>query len=135
MTSAHKPGPKGPHGKPHVVAGTIREKAWRAMQIKGKFSLGDLCRAVLTGEEAGADPKNNIGRYVTGLTRTGVLVALKRRGAATSPTSNGEKRWLLLRDLGRQPPVVRGNGDVYDPNSGQVIALQRSPVAGSAHVE
>lgn len=116
-----KPGPKGPHGKPHVRSGTIRQKVWRAMQIKGKFSLTDLCRAVLTGDEAAKDPRSNINRYVARLARAGVLVEMKHRAAPTSPTSNGEKRWLLVRDLGRQAPVARENGAVFDPNTGREV--------------
>lgn len=122
MSAMTKPGPTGPHGHPRVMQGTIRQKAWRAMQIKGKFCLSDLCRAVLTGAEAGRDPKSNINRYVTALAAVGIVVEMKRRAAPGGPRSNGEKRWLLVRDLGRQAPVVRMSGDVYDPNGEQIIA-------------
>lgn len=116
-----KPGPKAPHGKPHVVPGTLRAKAWRAMQIKGKFSLSDICRCVLTGEEAARDPRNNLGRYIAALAAVGVLQEMKRRMAPTSPTSNGEKRWLMVKDLGRQAPIRRTGGVVFDPNTGTVL--------------
>lgn len=118
----HKPGPKGPHGKPHVVQGTLRQKAWRAMQIKGKFTLADLVRNALAEDGAAKDPRNNLGRYVKALCRVGVLAEMKRRATPTSPTSNGEKRWMLVRDLGRQAPVVRSLTEVYDPNGRAVIA-------------
>lgn len=116
-----KPGPKAPHGKPRVLQGTIRQKAWRAMQIKGKFTLSDLCRAVLTGEEAGADPGNNIGRYIQELLAVGILAEMPRRAPPTTPRSQGKKRWLLVKDLGRAAPVARRNGDVFDPNAGQIL--------------
>lgn len=119
---ANKPGPKGPHGKPHVLRGTLRQKAWLAMQIKGKFSLSDLIRNAVAHDSTAKDPRNNIGRYVKALTDAGILVEMKRRTAPNSPTSNGEKRWMLVRDLGRQAPVARWTGGgVYDPNSGQTI--------------
>lgn len=116
MIVANKPGPKHPHGLPHVVHGTLRQKAWRAMQIKVKFTLSDLVRSTLPEGGAARDPRNNLGRYVKGLTNVGVLLEMKRRTAPASPTSNGEKRWMLVRDLGRLAPVVRESGGVYDPN-------------------
>lgn len=112
----NKPGPKCPHGKPHVVRGTLRQTAWRAMQIKEKFSLSDLVRYSLPEGSAAKDPRNNLGRYVKALTDAGILVELKRRLAPTSPTSNGEKRWMLVKDLGRHAPVMRDAGGVWDPN-------------------
>ena len=118
---AAKPGPKGPHGKPRVVRGTLREKAWRAMQIKGKFTLADLVRAALAADGAAKDPRNNLGRYVKALADAGILAEMKRRMAPASPTSNGEKRWVLVRDLGRLAPVMRDKGGIHDPNSGLVI--------------
>lgn len=113
----NKPGPKHPHGLPHVVHGTLRQKAWRAMQIKGKFTLSDLVRNALAEDSTARDPRNNLGRYVKALTKAGVLVEMPRRAAPASPTSNGEKRWMLMRDLGRMAPVARMHGGVYDPNS------------------
>ncbi len=118
---ANKPGPKGPHGKPHVLRGTLRQTAWRAMQIKEKFSLSDLVRYSLPQGSAAKDPRNNLGRYVKALADAGILVEMKRRLAPTSPTSNGEKRWMLARDLGRQAPVARESGGVWDPNGHQTI--------------
>ena len=119
--------PKDPHRKQRVVHGTLRQKAWRAMQIKGKFTLSDLVRNVVTAADKARNPRNNLGRYVAGLTRIGILVELKRRAAPTSLTSNGEKRWTLVRDLGRQAPVMRRDGlSVYDPNSGQTIPVRNA---------
>lgn len=120
----NKPGPKGPHGKPHVRQGSLRQVAWRAMQIKGKFSLGDLVRNALPEDSTAKDPRNNLGRYVKALCDVGVLVEMKRRAAPTSLTSNGEKRWLLVRDLGRKAPAMRAQGVVYDPNSDSVITAE-----------
>ncbi|SDI52229.1 hypothetical protein [Propionivibrio dicarboxylicus] len=119
-------GPKSPHGKPRVMQGTLRQKAWRAMQIKGKFTLSDLVRNAVSEEDKAKDPRNNIGRYVAGLTHAGILVEMRRRAVPTSPTSNGEKRWTLVRDLGRKAPVMRkGGNSVFDPNSGQMIPVIR----------
>lgn len=121
--SHEKSGPKGPHGKPRVVPGTMRQKAWRAMQIKGKFTLADLARAAVPADSAAQDTRNNVGRYVKALTRAGIVVELPKRTAPSSHGSNGDKRWLLLRDLGRQAPAVRKSGGIFDPNSGAVIGV------------
>lgn len=132
---SRKPGPKGPHGFPHVMQGTLRQKAWQAMQIKRKFSLSDLVRIAVSADSAAKDPRSNIGRYVNALAAAGVLVEMKQRMPPTSLTSNGEKRWMLVRDLGRQAPVARWKiGGVYDPNSDQTIG---APVieAGDDHGE
>lgn len=96
------------------------------MQIKGKFTLSDLVRNAVSEEDKAKDPRNNIGRYVAGLTHAGILVEMRRRAVPTSPTSNGEKRWTLVRDLGRKAPVMRkGGNSVFDPNSGQMIPVIR----------
>ncbi len=117
----NNPLPKTPRPLPRLVQGTLRQVAWRAMQIKGKFSLGDLVRNALPEGCTAKDPRNNLGRYVKALCVVGVLVEMKRRAAPTSQTSNGEKRWLLVRDLGRKAPIMRGLGVVYDPNSGTTL--------------
>ena len=130
MAEYNKPGPKGPHGKPHVRQGTLRQKAWRAMQIKGKFTLSDLVRNAVAVDACAKDPRNNIGRYVKALCTVGVLVEMKRRMVPTVVGSNGEKRWMLVRDLGRQAPVMRSLTEVYDPNSKTVIAAVIETEAG-----
>lgn len=108
--------------KPRVLQGTLRQRAWRAMQIKQKFSLSDLVRNAVPEGSQDRDPRNNIGRYVAALCKAGVLAEMRRRMPPTSLTSNGEKRWVLVRDLGRQAPVVRAGGYVFDPNSQQFVA-------------
>ena len=128
-----KPGPKGPHGKPRILKGTLRQKAWRAMQIKVKFSLSDLLRNAVTAESLHRDPRNNIGRYVKALTSAGVLSEMKRRLPPTLIGSNGEKRWVLIRDLGRNAPVIRNDGRIFDPNSGQIFGTTRNENDGGNH--
>lgn len=124
MIVANKPGPKGPNSKVRIVPGSLRQTAWRAMQIKQKFSLSDLIRNALPAEKSPKDPRNNLGRYVKALADAGVLVEMKHRLPPTTPTSRGEKRWMLVRDLGRQAPVLRGASTIFDPNSGRVIEAE-----------
>jgi hypothetical protein len=118
---ANNPGPKGPLGKSRQQTSPLRQKAWLAMQIKGKFSLSDLVRNAVPDGSTAKDPRNNLGRYLKALTRVGILVEMKRRLTPTAPTSNGEKRWMLVRDLGRVAPVMRSLNQVYDPNAKVLI--------------
>lgn len=115
---SHAPHPRQPHVWRRR---TLRQMAWRAMQVKQKFTLTDLVRhAVPEGSDA-RDPRNNIGRYVKVLTNVGVLIEMKQRAAPTKPKSEGQKRWMLVRDLGREAPVIRSARQVYDPNSRLMI--------------
>lgn len=117
---------------PRVVQGTIRQKAWRAMQVKGKFTVSDLVRNVVTAADQDKNPRNNISHYVKRLARAGILAELKRRAASTSLTGSWGKRWILIRDLGREAPVARHNGSIYDPNTGISIPVKE---AESGHVK
>jgi len=36
-------------------------------------------------------------------------------------TSNGSNLYTLVKDLGPIAPIVRGSGDVFDPNSQQIV--------------
>ena len=112
-----KSGPAGfERQKPRVIDGSIRTKAWRAMRIKVKFSLEDLGRSVLDGSEGGKDPLENIRKYVAGLQKTGYLIEMKRRIPGSAPTSNGSKRWMLVRNTGPLAPVIRKGNQVWDQN-------------------
>jgi hypothetical protein len=52
------------------------------------------------------------------------LLAQEKRVAGTAPTSNGHKRYQVIRNNGRLAPVVRQAArEVFDPNSGEVFAL------------
>ncbi len=113
-------GPSGPNRKTRVFEGTVRAKAWRAMRIKGKFGLDDLGRAVLDGSEAGCEPLDNIRKYVLALLKAGYLLEMKRRTPGSAPTSNGCKRWMLVRDTGPKAPIARQNGEVWDQNESRV---------------
>ncbi len=111
-----KSGPAGvSERKVREVKGTVRDKVWRAMRIKRKFGLDDLARAVLDGTEKSADPTDNIKKFVGKLEKSGYLIEMKRRTPGSAPTSNGFKRWMLIRDTGPKTPICRISG-VYDPN-------------------
>lgn len=92
---------------------TIRDKVWSALRIKGRASIPDLLQTV------GAEPEksaSNVRRFLKALSAVGVVQRMARREAGATPTSNGNVRYLLVKDLGPKPPMVRKCG-VLDPNS------------------
>lgn len=88
--------------RPRTVTGGLRLKAWRAMRILTKFSIPDLLKHCADGGEA--DATSNVGKYVRALCKAGYLAEL-RREPGIALTSNGYKRWLLVRNSGPDAPV------------------------------
>ncbi|NRA86438.1 MAG: hypothetical protein HRU28_03395 [Rhizobiales bacterium] len=100
----------------------FRTRLWRAMQILQKFTINELLEIARDGSEK--DPINNAQRYVKALTQAEYLILLKRREPSTKLTSNGFKRYSLIRNLGHLPPVLRkaaNQNEIYDRNSKEVF--------------
>lgn len=117
-------GPNGTHTGKRVHKDSLRVRAWRAMRIRRKFSIPDLCMLVAEGGER--DIESNVGKYVRALVKAGYLVEMPRREAGTALTSNGFKRWWLVddKDTGPLAPVWRvAAGEVYDPNTDTTISI------------
>jgi predicted transcriptional regulator len=107
----------GPTGPLHQVAArrprriTQRDRLWSAMRILKKFTLGEILTL------AGAGSESNAQHYIAALAGAGYLRQMPRREHGTSLTSNGFKRWQLIRDTGPAAPVWSvGRGELYDPN-------------------
>ncbi|MBN2752583.1 MAG: hypothetical protein JXQ84_07725, partial [Rhodospirillaceae bacterium] len=97
----------------------LQDRLWAALRIKGKASIPELLELAGTGEEKG----NSVHKYTAALTKAGYLREL-RRVAGTAPTSNGFKRYALIRDTGPEAPQLRTRSHcVYDPNTGEVFSL------------
>jgi len=96
-------GPRGLLTAPRKAARGLRARVWAAIRIQRKFTLADLLRAAARGTEKDAD--GNIGRFLRALAAAG-YIAETRRAKSTSPTSNGEKRYALIKDPGPIAPVV-----------------------------
>jgi hypothetical protein len=104
-----------------LVTGGLRAKAWSAMRILKKFGLGDLLKHIADGSEL--DATSNLGKYVRALCAAGYLTEL-RREPGTAMTSNGFKRYLLVRDTGLSAPVWNQRaGTVTDPNTLEVFPM------------
>jgi hypothetical protein len=114
-------GPKGSwnNGTRRKAGNTLRQRVWRAIVIRRKFTVPEITTLVVDGTERG-DPTSNVQKYVRALARAGYLTELKKREACASPTSPGFKRWWLQdgKHTGPLAPVVRNNlTAVYDPNT------------------
>lgn len=115
-------GPKGPLTQPYRRARkiTLRDRLWAAMRIKGKASIPELLELVAT-DKPGAESLAR--KYASALCASGHLLEL-RREPGTAPTSNGFKRFALLRNTGPEAPLVRVTArEVYDPNTGETFPL------------
>lgn len=94
---------------------TLRRRIWRVMAVKQKFTIDDLLSVSTRGEEKNA--RNNVQKYLRCLFKAGYLREL-RRAPGEAITSNGFKRYQLIRYTGPQAPVLREDG-VFDRNTGE----------------
>lgn len=115
-------------GDPHkvrkdpVYADSLRQRAWRAMRIAGRFTIADIARSALRGERDGEDA---IRRFFTALTAAGYLVERHGRVQGTAPSSNGFKVWQLVRDTGEWAPrYVQAKRHFVDRNSREIFACR-----------
>lgn len=114
-------GPLGPRSKARDVRNTLRERAWRSMRIRRRFTVSDLvCDAALDSDRK---PANNIQRYLGALRAAGYVVELPRRADGLALTSNGFKRWMLAKDTGPRAPVILSKRPaIHDFNTGEDVS-------------
>lgn len=115
-------GPKGKHIAARITRGTLRERAWTAMRLKGKFSVADLVMLCVEGGERAIE--SNLRKYLRALERVGYVRQLAVREQGSAPTSNGCVRYQLLVNTGPLAPVWRlSHAKVYDPNVEKSLVL------------
>lgn len=95
----------------------LRERAWWLMREVKQFTLADLLTTLASGTER--DAESNLRKYINALEAVGVVKRLKRRAGPLAI-------WRLTRDLGRQCPVRRNSGEIYDPNSGAMLSTDEA---------
>lgn len=97
---------------------SLRARAWRAMRIRHKFSVPELCSMLCDG--TATNPEGNLEQYVLPLLRAGYLAAL--------PCGrDGAPRYLLVQDTGPLPPAWNKlQRCLTDPNTGAQITLEGS---------
>ena len=110
-------GPKGKTGAIATHRGTLRERAWTAMCIHRRFTIGDVVAAAGRDEEKNA--RENVRKYISALCRAGYVKEMSRRVPGTSIGSNGFKQFVLAKNTGPRAPVFRAELDViHDFNIG-----------------
>lgn len=121
-------GPKGPTGTRQVRPDSLRDRAWRVLRIRRKVSVPELTGLLMdadSDEAAIARAQNNLNKYLRQLAYAGYLAEM-RREAPQSLTSNGAKRFLLVRDTGPLPPIPQLSiNKVFDQNEGKQYDVQR----------
>lgn len=115
---AIKDGPKGPRNLAVPMARkktTMRDKIWSAMRMERKFSIDQII--TLSGAS-----RSSVAKYINVLTAYGYLAEMSRRSEGTALTSNGFKRWMLLKDTGPFSPIWRDRrGELFDRNLGLAV--------------
>lgn len=119
-------GPNGPHtGIRKPEKNTFRGRFWVALRRLEKATISELVgMAAVDGRDGEKADYDNARKYLRALRAFGIVVILPRREPGTAPTSNGQLRFYLKRDLGPLAPVVRTGrheGGLWDPNAGEII--------------
>ncbi|MBF0094908.1 MAG: MarR family transcriptional regulator [Alphaproteobacteria bacterium] len=110
-------GPRGSVEKKRVVAGSLRARLWHAIRICKKFTIGDLLERAAREER---QPKASASVYLQHLVAARYVRVLPQRLPGHKPGSTGYLRYVLLRDTGPLPPLVRKNrSELFDPNTGE----------------
>lgn len=102
-------------------------RAWRAMTIRGKFTLPEL--EMLVADDSGNARPHLLQLYVTALERAGYLIRMPRKVPSLNSKGRGHVRWMLSPDkvTGRHAPVWSKTGNtLYDPNTDTLINLQEA---------
>ncbi|MCW5711296.1 helix-turn-helix domain-containing protein [Shinella sp.] len=95
---------------------TFRQRVWSAIRVSSTFTISEIVMAAARPDDLA--PENNATRFIRQLKLAGYLAELPSRQAGTRITSNGFKRWRLVRNTGPNAPVFKPKlRVVYDPNS------------------
>ncbi len=95
--------------RPSRSPDSFRARLWRAMRVTRKASIGDLLALAMRDGDDAARCRHNATVYLRGLALAGYLVDLRRPGER-------DARYSLTDDAGPQPPGLRRDGGVLDPN-------------------
>ena len=99
--------------KPTIAHNSLRQRAWSAMRLSGRFTVGCVVTLAAQSETNAA---SNIKTYITQLTLAGYLVELPQR-LRNSSGNAVLRQWRLVRDTGPHAPVYRPRiKSFFDPN-------------------
>ncbi|MFN3314325.1 MAG: hypothetical protein ACK46Q_12780 [Hyphomonas sp.] len=107
-----------------AIRDTFRERAWRSMRIRRRFTVGELVSDAARDDDA--QPHDNARRYLARLAAAGFVKELPGRTASHAPGSNGHKRYMLIRNNGPKAPIWRAEANVvHDFNTGEDVPCSR----------
>lgn len=115
----------GPRGKlgPAPRTSSFRQRAWTAMRLQGRFTVGDVVTLAASSRER--RPEQNLYRYIAALVKVGIVAELPARAPGNAESSPGFKVFRLIRNTGEFAPSYDVNEKVvYDHNT-----MERLPCA------
>jgi hypothetical protein len=102
--------------RPRTRTRGLRQRAWWVIRARKTVSVPDLLSVLSDGSERAAG--SNLQKYLRVLVRAGYMAE------HAQVLRFGPPRYRLVRDTGRLAPVFRQRqAAVFDPNTGEVIAL------------
>lgn len=117
-------GPTGPHTglrKPRA-AQTFQQRLWKVLRLNPKATVSRLVQ--LAGDGRQKQETRTAQHYLLLLRRGGIVVEMRQRAEPNYPNSRGEKRWMVVNDLGPEAPIWRaGKRAFFDPNKGVHIEV------------
>lgn len=85
---------------------SARTRAWTSMRVMRRFSMPELMATASIG-------KINVRKYVGALRRFGYV----RLACASRFEPGSFHVFQLIRNTGPKAPILRSNGEVFDPNT------------------
>lgn len=117
-----KSGPRKPHGAVARKPAPFREALWRALRMLEATSVPDLL-SLMPQEVHGRCPESNAHNYLRRLKDAGYVIELPMREAGTAITSNGFKRYRLLKNTGPKAPFWSPkHRKLIDPNLNEEVS-------------
>lgn len=102
------------------VRNTMRQRAWKAMQIHREFTVPDIAMVVARDNPEAA--YNSLQCFLRQLVAAGYLMRSARKAPGTSITSNGFNLFRLIRDTGPRAPVFSQKRHAFhDFNTGEDV--------------
>ncbi len=107
------------------VRNTMRQRAWKAMQIHREFTVPDIAMVVARDDPAAAF--GSLQAYLRQLVAAGYVMRSAHKAPGTAVTSNGFNLFRLIRDTGPRAPVFsKKRGSFHDFNTGEDVPCSKS---------
>ena len=115
-------GPRKPHSGRAKKKAPFRDALWNALRLEEATTVADLL-SLIPEHVHGRDPRSNAYAYLRRLIDAHYVIELPSREAGTAMTSNGFKRYRLIRNTGPHAPHWSGKAAaLIDPNIQQEVA-------------